>query len=90
MAEETNDESYLELYDIATKEIVARTPLAAIQFIPRTGERIFIPLHGPGSWSSYTVIAVEYFLGYEGDTAAPARSVSNGMGRISLYVESAK
>jgi hypothetical protein len=90
MAEETNSDSYLELYDIATKEIVARTPLAAIRFIPRTGERIFISRNGPGSWSSYTVIAVEYFLGYESDTAEPSRSISHGMGRISLYVEESK
>jgi hypothetical protein len=89
MPEVTGNESYLELYDIATKEIVKRAPLAAIRFIPRTGERIFISPKGPGSWDSYTVVAVEYFLGYEGSTGEPA-PVSEGMGRISLYVESSK
>jgi hypothetical protein len=90
MAEETNNESYLEVYDIATREVVARTPLASIRFLPHKGERIFISLNGPGTWSSYNVIAVEYFLGYEGTTGEPARSLSRGMGRISLYVEGAK
>lgn len=89
MAEQTNNESYLELYDIATKEVVKRTPLAAIRFIPRTGERIFISLNGTRRWSSYTVIAVEYFLGHESCTGKPA-PLSEGMGRISLYVESSQ
>jgi len=64
MALKQEHESYLELFDVATNEKVAKARLADIRFVPRTGERIFIPLQGPGDWDSYTVVAVEYFLGY--------------------------
>ena len=90
MSTEKDAESYLELYDVAKKEKVAKTPLADIRFIPRTGERIFIPRRAPGDWDSYTVVAVEYFLGYDPSTGEPSRSVSGGIGRITLYVEASK
>ena len=90
MASKKEDESYLELYDVAKKEKVAKAPLAKIKFVPRTGERIFIPLQGAGDWDSYTVVAVEYFLGYDPSTGEPSRSVSKGIGRITLYVEASK
>jgi len=90
MAVQNEDEGYLELYDVAKKEKVAKAPLAEIRFIPRTGERIFIPLRAPGDWDSYTVVAVEYFLGYDPLTGEPSRSVSSGIGRITLYVEASK
>jgi hypothetical protein len=83
-------DSYIELYDVAKKEKVAKAPLAEIRFIPRTGERIFISHNGPGSWNSYTVVAVEYFLGYDPTTGKPSQSVSGGIGRITLYVEASK
>ena len=83
-------ESYIELYDVAKKERVAKAPLAEIRFIPRMGERIFISHNGPGNWDSYTVVAVEYFLGYDPSTGEPSRSVSGGIGRITLYVEASK
>jgi hypothetical protein len=83
-------DSYLELYDVVKKEKVAKAPLAQIRFVPRTGERIFIPHSGPGDWDSYTVVAVEYFLGYDPSTGEPSRSVSRGIGRITLYVEASK
>jgi len=87
MATDNQKESYLELFDIATKQQVAKTPLKEIRFIPRSGERIFIAAEGPGDWISYTVMAVEYFLGYEPSMGEPSRSVSDGIGRITLYVE---
>jgi hypothetical protein len=90
MATDEAQESYLELYDVAKKKRVASTPLAQIKFIPRTGERIFISLSGPGKWDSYTVVAVEYFLGYEDSTGAPSRTMSSGIGRVTLYVEESK
>ena len=90
MASNKEEESYLELYDLARKEKVAKAPLAEIKFVPRTGERIFIPLQGAGDWDSYTVVAVEYFLGYDPSTGEPSRSVSKGIGRITLYVEASK
>jgi hypothetical protein len=90
MATEKENESYLELYDVAKKERVTKAPLKDIRFLPRTGERIFIPVDGAGGWDSYTVVAVEYFLGYDLPTGEPSRSMSSGIGRITLYVESSK
>ena len=90
MASKKEGESYIELYDVARKEKVAKATLAEIKFVPRTGERIFIPLHGAGDWDSYTVVAVEYFLGYDPSTGGASRSVSKGIGRITLYVEASK
>ena len=90
MATEKENESYLELYDIAKKEIVAKTPLAKIRFVPRSGERIFISLQGPGDWISYTVLDVQYFLGYDSFTGKPSRSGTEGVGRVTLYVEPSK
>lgn len=90
MATEKGKQSYLELYDVAKKKKVATAPLAEIRFIPRTGERIFISLGGTGDWDSYTVVAAEYFLGYDPSTGKPSRTVSGGIGRITLYVETSK
>ena len=90
MATEMENDSYLEVYDIDKKESVARTPFAKVRFIPRSGERIFIALQGPGNWVSYTVLDVHYFLGYDSSTGRPARSGSEGLGRVTLYVEQSK
>ena len=65
----TDNESYLELFHVSKKAQVAKVPLASIRFIPRIGERIFLPLHGPENWDSYTVVAVEYFIGYDPSTS---------------------
>lgn len=90
MATEMEDDSYLEVYDIDKKESVAKTPFAKIRFIPRPGERLFLALQGPGKWVSYTVLDVHYFLGYDSSTGRPARSGSEGIGRVTLYVEPSK
>ena len=90
MTTEKETESYLELYDIAKKETVLKTPLAKVRFIPRSGERIFIALQGPGDWVSYTVLDVHYFLGLDSLTGKPSRSGSEGVGRVTLYVEASK
>ena len=90
MATEKENESYLELHDIAKKETVAKAPLAKVRFIPRSGERIFIALQGPGDWMSYTVLDVHYFLGFDSLTGKPSRSGSEGIGRITLYAEPSK
>ncbi len=78
----TDNESYLELFDVSKKTQVGKAPLASIRFMPRVGERIFLPLDEPGHWNSYTVVSVEYFLG--------ARSPSEGIDRVTLYVERSK
>jgi hypothetical protein len=90
MATKMEHESYLELYDVAKEESVAKTPFAKVRFIPRSGERIFIALQGPGNWMSYTVLNVQYFLGYDSSTGKPSRSGSDGFGRVTLYVEPSK
>ena len=90
MASKKQNESCLELYDVATKEKVAEAPLAEIKFVPRAGERIFIALERARDWKSYDVVSVEYFLGYDPSTGKPSRSMSGGIGRITLYVEASK
>jgi hypothetical protein len=78
----TDNETYLELFDVSKKTQVGKAPLASIRFMPRIGERIFLPLDEPGHWNSYTVVSVEYFLG--------GSSPSEGMDRVTLYVEESK
>ncbi len=78
----TDNETYLELFDVSKKTQVGKVPLVSIRFMPRIGERIFLPLGEPGHWDSYTVVAVEYFLG--------GRSPSESMDRVTLYVEESK
>ncbi|HEV3108966.1 MAG TPA: hypothetical protein VGY99_00620 [Candidatus Binataceae bacterium] len=91
MATEAQSENYLELVDVAKKEQVGKVPLPNIRFIPRTGERIFFPSSStPGHWVSYTVVAVEYFIGYDLITGQPGTSATGGAGRITLYVEESK
>ena len=82
-------ENYLEMFDVSTRTQVARTPLASVRFIPRIGERIFLSLHGPGNWKAFTVVNVEYFLGYDPSTGQTAAS-SGTVSRVSLYVEESK
>jgi hypothetical protein len=89
MSELQEEQSYLELFDISKKTAVAKAPLAAISHLPRTGERIFLPLHRPGDWEAYTVVAVEYFVGGE-PSASEGPIESPGMVRVTLYVERAK
>jgi hypothetical protein len=63
VANENDNQGFVELYDLTKKHAVARAPLAEIRFITRAGECIFISADGPGAWKSYTVVTVEYFLG---------------------------
>ena len=78
----TDNEICLELFDVSKKTQVGKAPLASIRFMPRIGERIFLPLDEPGRWHSYTVVSVEYFLG--------SRSPSESLDRVTLYVEKSK
>jgi hypothetical protein len=88
MPEFQQEQSYLELFDVSKKRPVAKAPLTAISHLPRTGERIFLPLHRPGEWEAYTVAAVEYFVG--GEPASEGPLESPGMVRVTLYVEPSK
>ena len=86
MSEAQQNQSYVELFDISKKASVAKAPLAAIPHLPRKGERIFLPLHQPGDWEAYTVVAVEYFLGGK-RSASEGPHESSGTDRVTLYVE---
>jgi len=91
MAAETQTENYLELFDVAKKEQVGKVPLSLIRFIPRTGERLFLPSSAPGKWAAYTVVAVEYFLSHGAAGSQPSVPVGDGAhGRITLFVEESK
>jgi len=86
MVAKKKDATYLELYDFSRKELIVKAPLSEIRFIPRVGERILIPVGGPNNWETYTVDAVEYFIGY-GRTGQPARPSSEGHGKVTLYIK---
>jgi hypothetical protein len=90
MATEAQGENYLELFDVATKEQVGRVPLASLKFLPRAGERVFFPAATADKWTSYTVVAVEYFVGFNLATGQPATPSTGGTGRITLFVEANK
>ena len=82
-------ENYVELFDVEKKAQIGKVPLAEIRFIPRIGERLFLPPQGAGTWKAYTVVSVEYFLSY--DTAKGQRiAPKEGGGRITLYLEESK
>jgi hypothetical protein len=86
MPELQQEQNYIEMFDITTNKSVARAPLAAISHLPRTGERIFLPLHRPGDWEAFTVVTVEYFVGGEPLTSdGPLESP--GLVRVTLYVK---
>lgn len=88
MPEPQQEQNYVELFDVSKKTAVAKAPLAAISHLPRTGERIFLPLHRAGDWEAYTVVAVEYFVGGQPSTSdGPLESP--GLVRVTLYVERA-
>jgi hypothetical protein len=85
MASKKKEKSCLELYDVLKKETVAKVALAEIEYVPRTGERVFIPFRRPKDWSSYTVVAVEYFLGYDpstGDACDPSGALMINSARL--------
>ena len=86
MSESQQNPSYVELFDISKKQSVAKAPLAGIPHLPRKGERIFLPLHQPGDWEAYTVVAIEYFLGGKQPAGAGPHEAS-GTDRVTLYVE---
>ena len=50
MSESEHKQSYVELFDISKHEPIATAPLDKVSHLPRTGERIFLPLHQPGDW----------------------------------------
>jgi len=82
-------DSYLELFDVSKKVQIGKTPLSQIRFIPRIGERIFLPPQGAGSWIAYNVVMIEYFLGNDPSSGEPI-APKEGMGRVTIYLEESK
>jgi hypothetical protein len=90
MASGDNYEGFVELYDVAAEQTVARAPLEGITHIPRAGERIFVPLPGTSKWTSYTVASVEYFLGYTQDSEPSSVPITGSMVQVVLFVQVSK
>ena len=77
--------TYFELFDVSKKSVIATLPLDQIKHMPRTGERIFLPLHEPEDWVAFKIVDIEYFLRTkEGPLEVP------GMLRVTVYVEESK
>ena len=87
MTEAEQKENYVELFDISRKAAIARAPLAKISHLPRVGERVFLPLHQPGDWEAYTIVAVEYFVGGQLSASGGPLEASGSL-RVTLYAES--
>ena len=85
MPEQEQKTNLFELFDVSKKSVIATVPLDQIKHMPRTGERIFLPLHQPGDWVPFKIVDIEYFLRTkEGPLEAP------GMLRVTVYVEESK
>jgi hypothetical protein len=80
------NEGLIELYDVTTKAVITKVPIAHIRFLARAGERVLIPT-GPATWKSYKVLDVEYFMNY--DPAKNTLQTASEGGKITLYVEPA-
>ncbi len=77
--------NYLELFDVSSKSVVGTAPLDQIKHMPRTGERIFLPVDRPDGWTAYRIVDIEYFLATnEGTLDEP------GTLRVTVYVERSK
>ena len=85
MSAPRENQRYVELFDISKNAAVARAPLSAIPHLPRKDERIFLPLHQPGDWVAYTVVAVEYFVG--GEPVDGELFQGSGTDRVTLFVQ---
>ncbi len=85
MSEPEQKKNYLELLDVSSKSVVGTAPLDQVQHMPRTGERIFLPVDRPERWTAYKVVDIEYFLSTnEGPIDEP------GMLRVTIYAEPSK
>jgi hypothetical protein len=85
MPEPEQKSNCLELFDLSKKLVIATIPLDKIKHMPRTGERIFLPLHQPGDWVAFKIVDIEYFL------STTQRSLEEpGVLRVTVYVEESK
>ena len=85
MPEKEQKKNYFELFDVSKNSVIATLPLEEIKHMPRTGERIFLPLREPEDWVAFKIVDIEYFLRTkEGPLEVP------GMLRVTVYVEESK
>lgn len=76
-------EGTLEIVDVGAERTVARLPFEKVRFLPRVGERIFLPASKIGEWELCDVMMVEYFC----DERAPGSDLDlTGLGKITIYV----
>ncbi len=88
MPEPDQKGNYLELFDVSKNSVIASVPLDRIKHMPRTGERIFLPLHEPGGWVAFKIVDIEYFLRTK---PGPLEELEEpGMLRVTIYVEELK
>jgi hypothetical protein len=76
-------EGMLEIVDVGEERTIARLPVAKMRFLPRVGERLFLPGRTLGEWELCDVMMVEYFS----DERVPGSDLDlSGMGKITIYV----
>jgi hypothetical protein len=73
----------LEIVDVAEERTIATVPIASMRFLPRVGERVFLPSKKLGVWELCDIMMVEYFLD---EYVAGSQVESSGVGKITLYV----
>jgi hypothetical protein len=82
MPEQEQNRDYLELFDISDNSAIGTVPIDRVKFVPRIGERIFLPLHQPGDWAEFKVVDIEYFL-----STSQSQFGEPGTIRVTLYAE---
>jgi hypothetical protein len=79
----TANEGMLEIVDVGQERTIARLPFGKMRFLPRVGERIFLPSKTLGEWELCDVMMVEYFC----DERVPGSDLElTGLGKITVYV----
>jgi hypothetical protein len=58
MPQQEQKRNYFELFDVSKNSVIATLPLEEIKHMPRTGERIFLPLHEPEDWVAFKMAGV--------------------------------
>jgi hypothetical protein len=79
----TASKGTLEIIDVGEERSIATVPMESMRFLPRVGERVFLPAKKLGEWELCDVMMVEYFLD---GCIAGSEVESSGVGKITLYV----
>lgn len=73
----------LEIVDVGAERTIARLPFEKMRFLPRVGERIFLPSRNIGEWELCDVMMVEYFCD---ERVAGSELDLTGLGKVTIYV----